>query len=294
MSLGPRRASPRVLGNPTVLGSTTGDRLSTSRGGGLLGNTAGEAHIDASLSGSHRSQRVGSSSMRLSRGHDLGSAGALLSATLGGSGKPSTPIQGGLSASRSTPSMSSSRTQAVGMATSMSSNSFSRLARDDSPPPPPRRSSKSARYSSSTSGVGTRSSSHHGSHHSHHLTKSRSREMAHGGMGGGQMQMREETAAVASVLNAVCEKMVGVVSDKTKNYLFRAGRRTERKVLDKVQRLEERIERFDQVLERSSIKKIGEIEDAVLSLDSQFKSPAFGLNSPPTATATPTSVRAST
>lgn len=40
-----------------------------------------------------------------------------------------------------------------------------------------------------------------------------------------------ETAAVASVLNAVCEKMVGVVSEKTKAYLAKAGKRTERRVL---------------------------------------------------------------
>jgi len=61
--------------------------------------------------------------------------------------------------------------------------------------------------------------------------------------------MTEEHALVASVLNAVCEKMVGVVSDKTKGYLSKASRRTERKMVDRMQKLEERIEAFDRVLE---------------------------------------------
>jgi hypothetical protein len=84
--------------------------------------------------------------------------------------------------------------------------------------------------------------------------------------------MREETAAVASVLNAVCEKMVGVVSEKTKAYLAKAGKRTERRVLDKMAKLEERIERFDIALETVTYSS-RELEEALLALDKDLSSP---------------------
>eukprot|EP00952_Eustigmatos_sp_NYUAD-ZCMA_P011979 48340-Eustigmatos_ZCMA.PRE.1 len=79
--------------------------------------------------------------------------------------------------------------------------------------------------------------------------------------------MKEETAAVASVLNAVCEKMVGVVSEKTKSYLNKAGKRTERRVVDRIMRLEERIERFDQTLEHTGVtRRIGSVEQGLVGL----------------------------
>jgi len=84
--------------------------------------------------------------------------------------------------------------------------------------------------------------------------------------------MQQETAAVASVLNAVCEKMVGVVSEKTKAYLAKAGKRTEKRVLDKMAKLEERIEKFDHVLEHATISS-REIEQALLALDKDLSSP---------------------
>jgi hypothetical protein len=83
--------------------------------------------------------------------------------------------------------------------------------------------------------------------------------------------MQQETAAVASVLNAVCEKMVGVVSEKTKAYLSKAGRRTERRVLDKMTKLEQRIEMFDHVLEHATSSS-REIERALLALDEDLSS----------------------
>lgn len=83
--------------------------------------------------------------------------------------------------------------------------------------------------------------------------------------------MQQETAAVASVLNAVCEKMVGVVSEKTKAYLAKAGRRTERRVLDKMTKLEQRIEMFDHVLEHATSSS-REIERALLALDEDLSS----------------------
>ena len=93
-----------------------------------------------------------------------------------------------------------------------------------------------------------------------------------GQLGGGQVAMREETAAVASVLNAVCEKMVGVVSEKTKTYLAKAGKRTERRVLDKMARLEERIEAFDQTLESASIPlRMRSIEKELSTLDRELQ-----------------------
>ncbi len=90
--------------------------------------------------------------------------------------------------------------------------------------------------------------------------------------GPGSALMQQETAAVASVLNAVCEKMVGVVSEKTKAYLAKAGKRTERRVLDKMAKLEERIEKFDHVLEHATVSS-REIEQALLALDKDLSSP---------------------
>lgn len=87
----------------------------------------------------------------------------------------------------------------------------------------------------------------------------------------GNALMQQETAAVASVLNAVCEKMVGVVSEKTKAYLSKAGRRTERRVLDKMTKLEQRIEMFDHVLEHATSSS-REIERALLALDEDLSS----------------------
>lgn len=84
--------------------------------------------------------------------------------------------------------------------------------------------------------------------------------------------MRQETEAVASVLNAVCEKMVGVMSEKTKLYLAKAGRKTERRVLEKMAKLEERIEKFDNVLEHATLSS-REIEKALLALDKNLPSP---------------------
>ena len=81
-----------------------------------------------------------------------------------------------------------------------------------------------------------------------------------------------ETAAVASVLNAVCEKMVGVVSEKTKAYLAKAGKRTERRVLDKMAKLEARIERFDDVLKHTTASS-SQIEETLLALNRELLSP---------------------
>lgn len=99
--------------------------------------------------------------------------------------------------------------------------------------------------------------------------------------GGNQtLGFKEETAAVASVLNAVCEKMVGVVSEKTKAYLAKAGKRTERRVLDKMAKLEERIEKFDQVLDHATVSS-KEIEQALLDLDKDLlSSPHVSIISP--------------
>lgn len=83
-----------------------------------------------------------------------------------------------------------------------------------------------------------------------------------------------ETAAVASVLNAVCEKMVGVVSEKTKAYLAKAGKRTERRVLDKMAKLEARIERFDDVLKHTTASS-SQIEETLLALNRELLSPCM-------------------
>ena len=87
-----------------------------------------------------------------------------------------------------------------------------------------------------------------------------------GGSGGSSKTMKEEQALVASVLNAVCEKMVGVVSDKTKGYLSKASRRTERKVLERMARLEERIQSFDRVLEGAT-SGMTEVEKSLHSME---------------------------
>lgn len=304
-----RGGASRVLTSPTTggLGSSVTRGLSTSARAGAgsarlfspreeaarLVSPREEAAVESSL--------IGTSSSRRALGSSRSSAAPALSSSTGGG-----LVGGGGASSLSTSRTVGAAPPSTGMASSGLSASVSRMARAESPPPRtssrsssmPLRSQQSRAMEASSSrpaAVVPRGNSSVMPSRGRSMDVARSSQSGsvgyHRGGGGGQVQLREETAAVASVLNAVCEKMVGVVSDKTKNYLFRAGRRTERKVLDKMQRLEERIERFDQVLERSSIKKIGQIEDAVLSLDSHMKSQSFSFTSPTTAAATPTSAR---
>lgn len=232
--------------------------LSKSKAGGM-GTTMTSSSSNSNMLHTARSSLGGSSSMRTTA-----------TATVG-RGMSSSDVDANLTSSRSSTVRQPSSPGMGGRnsgAASSSSSSSSRV-----------HSSTASKLSRSTDLSATAMGRSGGPTHDLAV---RGRVGGGGGVGGdgalvsqshqGNALMQQETAAVASVLNAVCEKMVGVVSEKTKAYLAKAGKRTEKRVLDKMAKLEERIEKFDHVLEHATISS-REIEQALLALDKDLSSP---------------------
>merc|ERR1712196_501287 len=61
---------------------------------------------------------------------------------------------------------------------------------------------------------------------------------------------KQDNAVVANVLNTVAEKMVNKVSHKAKLYLDQKSKTTEQKVITKMNSLENRLEKFNQILDQ--------------------------------------------
>lgn len=266
------------LGGPGITGAGAGGAglatttmlmadldLNKSKGGSSMGatmtnssNNSNVLHTARSLGGSTSMRTTATATM--GRGMSASDADANLNSSRSSTlRQPSSPGMGGRS-SRGASSSSSSST-----------SSSSRV-----------HSSTASKLSRSTDLSATAIGRSGGPTHDLAVRGGSSRGGGGGGGGGdgalvsqsqqGNALMQQETAAVASVLNAVCEKMVGVVSEKTKAYLAKAGKRTEKRVLDKMAKLEERIEKFDHVLEHATISS-REIEQALLALDKDLSSP---------------------